>query len=285
MPSAPIAETAAAIDAITQAQPFVTSWHLQDLTTGATADRRGDIPTPSASTRKIAFMMAALRAVHEGRLSLEQKLIAGPHLMEGVPSGVLYYMTPGFTLTLRDVIVQMIICSDNVCTGLLGEIMTVAELQDFCARAGMVDTTINHVVPPRDMPMDAEFDFVAQTTPNDQGLLMRLILQGSTDTDAAARLGVTPEHCRLALDILSWQMLRGSIPFFLPQGTKVANKTGTGKNGKMDVGLVYRGDQPLFIIAGYTHAVPAALPDGMPGLNIAALTLARITRAAWDRIG
>lgn len=285
MPSAPIAEIASALDQITQAQPFMTSWHLHDLTTGAAADRGGDIPTPSASTRKIAFMMAALRAVHEGRLSLDQKLVAGPHLMEGVPSGVLYYMTPGFTLTLRDMIVQMIICSDNVCTGLLGEIMTVAELQDFCTRAGMVNTTINHVVLPRDMPMDAEFDFVAQTTPNDQGLLMRLILEGSSGAEAAARLGVTPELCRLALDILSWQILRGSIPFFLPQGTKVANKTGTGRNGKMDVGLVYRDGRPLFIIAGYTHNVPASMPDGMPGLSTAALTLARITRAAWDRIG
>jgi beta-lactamase class A len=285
MPSAPIAEIASAIDEITQAQPFITSWHLHDLTTGATANRRGDIPTPSASTRKITFMMAALRAVHEGRLSLEQKLVAGPHLMEGVPSGVLYYMTPGFTLTLRDVIVQMIICSDNVCTGLIGEIMNVAELQDFCTRAGMASTTINHAVPPRDMPMDAEFDFVAQTTPNDQGLLMRLILEGSGNAEAASRLGVTPELCQLALDILSWQMLRGSIPFYLPHGSKVANKTGTGKNGKMDVGLVYRDGQPLFILAGYTHAVPAAMLDGMPGLNTAALTLARITRTAWDRIG
>jgi len=54
------------------ALPFQSSWYLKDLTSGATADRRGDVPVPSASTRKISIMMAALAAVHAGKLSLVQ---------------------------------------------------------------------------------------------------------------------------------------------------------------------------------------------------------------------
>ena len=49
------------------AQPFQTSWYLKDLATGTIADRRGDVPVPSASTRKISIMMAALAAVHAGQ--------------------------------------------------------------------------------------------------------------------------------------------------------------------------------------------------------------------------
>ena len=56
------------------ALPFQTSWYLKDLTTGATSDRRGDVPVPSASTRKISIMMAALAAVHAGKVSLDQKV-------------------------------------------------------------------------------------------------------------------------------------------------------------------------------------------------------------------
>jgi hypothetical protein len=41
------------------------------------------------------------------------------------------------------------------------------------------------------------------TTPADVGLLLELILAGSRDADAAAKLGCTPALCRLALDILS----------------------------------------------------------------------------------
>jgi len=278
-------EVAAALDAICDAQPFDTSWHLQDLLTGAAASRFGDVPVPSASTRKIAFMMATLAAVHAGRLRLDQTLVADARFMQGVPSGVLYYMTPGFTLPLRDAIVQMIVCSDNVCTGLIGELMPVSELQAFCGRAGMTGTRINAAVPPRDMPQDTVFDFVAQTTPNDQGRLMQLILDGSRDPAAAASLGVTPDLCRMALQIMSWQVFREGIPGLLPTGTTVANKTGGGRNGKMDVGLVYRDGAPLFILAAYTDKVPPALLDGMPGLAIASQTIARLSRAAWDRIG
>lgn len=278
-------DVAAALNAICDAQPFQTSWHLKHLATGAAASRCGDVPVPSASTRKIAFMMATLAAVHAGRLRLDERLVAEARFMQGVASGVLYYMTPGFTLSLRDAIVQMIVCSDNVCTGLIGERMPVAELQAFCDRAGMTGTRINAAVPPRDMPEDTVFDFVAQTTPDDQARLMQLILDGSGDEAVAAALGVTSDLCRMALQIMSWQAFREGIPGLLPTGTVVANKTGGGKNGKMDVGLVYRDGAPLFILAAYTDKVPPALPDGMPGLAIASRTIAHLSRAAWDGIG
>ncbi len=53
-------------------QPFHTGWYLKDLRTGEVADRHGQVVVPSASTRKVAIMMAALRAVHQGRLALDQ---------------------------------------------------------------------------------------------------------------------------------------------------------------------------------------------------------------------
>ena len=54
------------------ALPFQTSWYLKALATGETANRLGDTPVPSASTRKISIMMAALAAVHSGKLALDQ---------------------------------------------------------------------------------------------------------------------------------------------------------------------------------------------------------------------
>ncbi len=39
------------MNALCDALPFQTSWYLKDLKTGATADRMGDVPVPSASTR------------------------------------------------------------------------------------------------------------------------------------------------------------------------------------------------------------------------------------------
>jgi len=62
------------LDALCDAVPFHASWYLKDVATGARADRLGDVPVPSASTRKISIMMAALAAVHAGKLSLDQKV-------------------------------------------------------------------------------------------------------------------------------------------------------------------------------------------------------------------
>ena len=53
-------------------QPFHTGWYVKNLRTGAVLERHGNAVVPSASTRKIAVMMAALKAVNEGELSLSQ---------------------------------------------------------------------------------------------------------------------------------------------------------------------------------------------------------------------
>jgi len=65
--------------------------------------------------------------------------------------------------------------------------------------------------PPK-LPADHALDTVTITTPNDQGLLLELILKGTTEFRVAARLGSTPELCRLGLDILSWQKLKTRLP-------------------------------------------------------------------------
>lgn len=272
----------AKLNAICDDLPFTTSWHFCNLLSGDRADRAGSVQTPSASTRKIAYLMAALREVHAGRLDLREPVVLTEELTKGAVSGVMYFMTPGLTFPMRDALVQMIITSDNTCTSIVGDRITVPGLNAFCNLAGMTGTLIRNVVPPRDMAVDSDFDFVAQTTPDDQALLLKQILDGSTDHAAAERLGVNPELCRMALDILAWQRYRNAIPALLPGDARVANKTGTGRNGQMDAGIVYRDGKPLFILTAYTHKVPQALPDGLPGHAIANITIARLARACWD---
>lgn len=280
-----IATLAADLNAICEARPFTTSWYVRDLTNGCSAHRQGNSPTPSASTRKIAIMMAVLRAVHEGRLGLAQTVVAESRMMRGVVSGVFYHMTPGLSFPLRDAILQMIITSDNICTGIIGELISTDEINALCQKMGMIGTTIRHIVPPRDMPEDADFDFVASTTPCDQGLLLERILAGTADDAAAASMGVTQELCRLALQFLGWQVYRSGIAGLLPGGTHVASKTGSGRNGKMEAGVVYRAGNPLYVLAAYTHKVPPILPGGIPGHAAATATIAELSRACWRALG
>jgi beta-lactamase class A len=271
------------LNELCDAAPFHTGWFLKDLATGACADRLGDVPVPSASTRKISIMMAALSAVHAGKLSLDQKVTIAARYQDN-DSGTFQHLTPGFWITFRDALVMMIIISDNTCTGTVVDLVGLGEIQRYCESVGLTGTIHRFGIPPRLGPGHT-LDQVTTTTPNDQGLLLELILRGAGDPAAAARLQCTTELCRLALDILSWQKLRARLPSLLPLGTKVAHKTGTGSRGYMDAGIIFKDDRPLCILTAYTEHVPAALPDGTPGFAAAAQLIGRMARLCYDTLG
>jgi beta-lactamase class A len=271
------------LNALCDALPFQTSWYLKDLTTGARGDRLGDVPVPSASTRKISIMMAALAAVHDGKLGLDQKVTIDARYQDN-DSGTFQHLTPGFWITFRDALVMMIIVSDNTCTGTVVDLVGLPTVQRWCESIGMTGTTHRFGIPPR-LGRDHSLEQVTTTTPNDQGMLLELILQGTTDAAVARKLGSTPELCRLGLDILSWQKLKTRLPSQLPLGTKVAHKTGTGSRGFMDAGIIFRGERPLCILTAYTEHVPETLPDGTPGFTAANQLIGRLARLAWDGLG
>ena len=264
------------------ALPFQTSWYLKDLTTGATSDRRGDVPVPSASTRKISIMMAALAAVHAGKLSLDQKVTVEAKYQDN-DSGTFQHLTPGFWITFRDALVMMIIVSDNTSTGMVVDQVGLEAVQRYCESLGMKGTIHRFGIPPR-LGADHTLDQVTSTTPNDQGLLLELILRGTSDAAVAARLGGTTELVQLGLDILTWQKLKTRLPSLLPVGTKIAHKTGTGARGYMDAGIIWKNDRPQCILTAYTDHVPAALPDGTPGFAAAAQLIGRMARLCHDEI-
>jgi beta-lactamase class A len=271
------------LDELCDTMPFWSSWFLKDLASGATADRAGAVPVPSASTRKISIMMAALAAVQAGKLGLDQTVTVEARYQDN-DSGTFQHLTPGFSITLRDALVMMIIVSDNTCTGMVVDLVGLANVQRYCEAIGLTGTIHRFGIPPRLGP-DHTLEQVTTTTPADQGLLLELILRGTADPAVAARLQVTPELCRLGLDILSWQKLRTRLPSLLPLGTKIAHKTGTGARGYMDAGIIWKGDRPAFILTAYTEHVPAALPDGTPGFAAAAQLIGRMARLCYDRLG
>ena len=272
------------LNELCDAQPFDTGWYFKDLRSGAESDRNGHVVIPSASTRKIAIMMAALKAVHDGRFTLDQPVIIQAKYQDN-RSGTFQHLQPGFTIQFRDALVMMIIVSDNTCTGTVADMVGLDEINAFCKSIGMTGTTHRQIIPPNDLPRDHKVEDTNATTPADVGLLLDLIQQGVHDTEVAGRLGSTPELCQLGLDILSWQKLRARMPALLPDGTKVAHKTGTARRGYNDAGIVFRGDEPRFILTVYTDNVPVETPDGTPGFTAAGLHIARLTRECWDRLG
>lgn len=272
------------LNKICDEQPYVTAWYFKNLITGETAHRFGHIPFAAGSTRKTSILMAVLREVHRGNLDLNEPVLYEERLREGVVSGTFRYLTPGFSISLRDALVQMIIVSDNVCTRMVLERISLAQINDFCQSLGMGNTSHRNTIPRPDLPIDHKLEEVTTTSAFDQGLLYDLILEGSVNPATATLLGCSPKQCAFALDVLSWQKLRTKMASLLPADTKIAHKGGTGKRGRMDGGIVFRDGAPLFIFTGYTDQVPLVMPDGLPGYASAFSTLGRLARTCWDAI-
>jgi beta-lactamase class A len=191
-------------------------------------------------------------------------------------------LTADFSVSLRDALVMMIIVSDNTCTGAVADLLGLDYINSFSRSIGMKGTTHRHRFPPLPVPKDHPVEYTNATTPNDVGLLLDLMLNGSRDATAAKKLGCTRELCGLALDILSWQKLKTRLPSLLPVGTKVAHKTGTGVRNHNDAGIVYLGEESLFILSAFTEHVPSELEDGTPGHAAAARLIGEMSRLAFD---
>jgi beta-lactamase class A len=233
--------------------------------------------------------MAALQAVNAGALALDQPVTIEARYQVS-DSGCFQHFRPGFTITLQDVLVMMIIVSDNACTGTVADLLGLDTVNALCRAIGMRGTTHREGIPRwslRRAPGSGASTGdgpTNETTPADVGLLLDLILRGTIEPEDAARLGATPELCRLALEILSWQKLNARLPFLLPVGTRVAHKTGTGGACYHDAGIVFQDDRPRYILAAYTNDVPRELPDGTSGAAAAALLIARLARTCWDAL-
>jgi beta-lactamase class A len=266
------------------AQPFQTGWYLKSFSNGKSAARAGDTVFPSASTRKISILMAALKAVHDGKFDLKKPVEVLKKYQDN-KSGTFQHLQPGFTVQFQDMLVMMIIVSDNTATGTVVDMLGLDAINDYCRSIGMTGTVHRFGIPPR-IGRGHSMDAVTTTTPADQGLLLHLIQQGTTEPDAAERLGCTPELCRLAIDILSWQKLSWRLPALLPMGTVVAHKTGTGQEWRNnnDAGIIFYQDRPLFVLAVYTEHVPLEMPDAMPGFTIAGYHIARLSRTCFDAL-
>lgn len=274
--------TSDTLNAICDAQPFVTRFMVRNLVTGQEIERGAHEETPSGSTRKTSIMMALLKAATEGRVDLDEPITYEKRLAEEVASGMLRYLTPGLVISLRDAASGMMVLSDNVCTKMVLERLTLAEVDGYCKDLGMVNTHHRFLIPPLALPADHALTTVTTTSAADQVLLLQTILDAQTSVEAQQKLGCREDLCHWAMQTLKNQVLRYGIRSRLPFETLVASKSGRGKRGRMDAGIVYRNKAPLFIITAYTDQVPQAMPDGTPGYTVALETMGRLAQACWQ---
>jgi len=95
--------------------PARTGVYVKHLTTGEEAAVRADEAFSSASVIKLTILVRAFQLVDQGKLNLAERVeIQRADLRDG--SGVLQYHDLGQTPTIKDLLTEMVITSDNVAT-------------------------------------------------------------------------------------------------------------------------------------------------------------------------
>lgn len=112
---------------------------VKHLTTGEEASVRPDEAFNSASVIKLPVLVLAFQLADKHTLSLTERITITANDVRG-GSGIFRYNDPGLQPTLRDVLLQMIITSDNTATDLaIGKVGGVAPVNQWLKANGYGD--------------------------------------------------------------------------------------------------------------------------------------------------
>jgi beta-lactamase class A len=264
----------AGIDAILAGYPEATvAVAVYDPATGTALDRLGDRPFHAASTMKVAVMIEVYRLAEAGRLSLDEGLRVENHfrsIVDGSPyrieddSDDAIYERLGQSMTIRDLVFQMITVSSNLATNLLIDRVGADSVQATIDRLG-----VRHMKVRRGVEDLKAFNLGLNntTTAGDLALLLRRLMEGtavSPSADAAMRA------------VLLEQAFDEMIPAGLPAGTPVAHKTGQITAIHHDAAIVYPPLRDPFVLVILIEGLTDSQESAALGASIAKTVFERL---------
>jgi beta-lactamase class A len=238
---------------------------VRHLTYDMNIDHRSDEMFPAASVIKTHLLVILYRAAEKGELSLDEKMtlrdedkVGGSGTLQGLPSGNEY--------TLAELARLMIVVSDNTATNMLvNRVGGMDRINADLASFGLERTRWNRLM----MDLEARARGVENALYADETADLFAKLHRGELTDK-------PETTQAILDVLLAQELRGKMPALLPEGTRVAHKTGGLESISHDSGIIYAPTGPIAI---------AVLTKGIADEEISQSAIQRIAKAVYDEWG
>jgi len=238
---------------------------------------------PMASVFKIPILVEACYRLAEGHIKPSDRWTL-KNSDKNFPSGVLVFFEEGLTPTIKDLMMFMIIISDNTATDILlnrfGKEAVVKRMRSLGLKDIHITMTVRELfeeIMPDTNPnkpitelyrmmreQGDEFDNPSAgrtvaltpennvTTPIDMTNLLHKIYDGKTPNR---------EWSDFALDVLYHQQLNDRIPRFLPNGTLVAHKTGTIGPVRNDAGIIYINEHSHVILSEFVMWNPPSEPE------------------------
>jgi beta-lactamase class A len=226
---------------------------VKHLTTGATAGVRDAEMFNSASVIKIPVLVLAFQMAERGELKLDERITVTKADIRG-GSGIFRHHDEGLQPTFRDVLMQMIITSDNTATDLaIAKVGGVARVNAWLKQAGYADghkltqTTgelfakYNALKPTEDRNAKTNNDrtyWLGEISPKSVGLMLEAIekktIASTASCDAMLRMMRAQQAGQRRLNHYL------SVP--------VAHKTGDFPPVLAnDVGIIYAGSGPIVV--------------------------------------
>jgi len=196
-----------------------------DTKSGLGVQLNGAREFPAASVAKVAVMAAAYNLSYLGKIDLGQKIKFRESDKLG-GSGVLQWMKAGNEYTLWNLIRLMIVLSDNTATKMVVETIGMEKINEYLQNQGLNKTVISDPT----MLIGPPSREVNLTSPYDLARLMLKIQKGQ---------GFFPDGKKEMLSFLEHQRYRWGIWRGVPQGVKVADKTGNLEGILNDAGIVF----------------------------------------------
>jgi len=231
-----------------------------------------DLRMHAASTMKVPVMMQLYLDQEAGLRSLDDSLVITRtfhsivdgstfDLPEGSDSDTTYYGRVGERVPVRDLVERMITWSSNLATNLLIETVDPRRVTATLRELGADSMNVLRGV--EDLKaFDAGQNNT--TTARDLGVVMAAVATSPRFSDAARQeMLTTLEH----------QHFRENIPAGLPEGTRVANKTGWITGHNHDAAVVFPDEAPPYVLAVLTR--------GIEDQQVAAALVADLSRRVW----
>ncbi|MCO6044797.1 serine hydrolase [Aeoliella sp. ICT_H6.2] len=245
---------------------------IRHLPSGQTFKHRETVAMPTASLIKFPLLMATAKALEEGDVSLDGRIKLTKE--DQVPgSGILTeHFAPGLELTLHDAIHLMIAYSDNTATNLVIDQVGLNATNELMAELGCDATRLNSKVYRRDTTNNLERSKkygLGSTSSEDMVRLLEMLDAGEF---------VDKERSDLVLKYMGDCLSTVGLPRYLPDGTKVAHKTGAVGDTRTEAGIIYSPAGPIAISVLTTANEDKTWDDD----NEAKLLMAEIAKAAYS---
>jgi beta-lactamase class A len=245
---------------------------VKHLGSGESFRYHADQVMPTASLIKFPVMIEAYRQAADKKIDLDSFITLRKEDKVG-GSGVLnYHFSDGSTFKLRDAVRLMIAFSDNTATNLVLDAIGIGATAATMEKMGYPNTKIHSKVFHREtsvFPERSKQYGLGSTTPDEMIRLCEAVYRKQVLSSPA---------CEEMLDHLRACEDRDKLPRPLPDGVKVAFKTGSLADTRTAAGIIeWPGGPVAYCVMSYDNQDKRWVPD-----NAGNVLCADIFRAAYD---